>query len=76
MQKIFKLSALVALVWVALLPAQAQNVTISQKTGNMLPTLQTGYGEYTETGFAAGAFALWHHYQLELVMIGADYTAI
>jgi len=55
------------------LVANAQNVTVSTETGEMLPTLQEGY---TEAGFAAGAFAIWHHYQLELVLIASDNTTL
>ena len=46
-------------------PLQAQNVTVSQTTGNMIPSL-TQYSGATETGWAAGAFATWRHNQLAL----------
>ena len=52
-------------------PLQAQNVTVSQTTGNMIPSL-TQYSGATETGWAAGAFATWRHNQLALTMTAAD----
>ena len=50
------------------IPLLGQNVTVSEKTGSMICS-QTSYaGQVTETGFAAGGFATWKHFQLPLTM--------
>jgi hypothetical protein len=54
---------------------QAQNVTVSQVTGNMIPSM-TEYSSGTETGWAAGAFATWRHNQLPLTMTASDGTEL
>ena len=54
------------------IPSKAQNVTVSEKTGSMICS-QTSYsGGTTETGFAAGGFATWKHFQLPLTMAASD----
>ena len=59
---------------VCCIPLHGQNVTVSEKTGSMICS-QTSYGEQiTETGFAAGGFATWKHFQLPLTMTTADFT--
>lgn len=63
------LSALVAFC----LAAMAQDVTVSPKTGNMIPAVNEGY---TETGWASGAFALWRHKQLPLTVTVGDYPEL
>lgn len=54
-------------------PAGGQNVTVSERTGSMICS-QTSYSGATETGFAAGGFATWKHFQLPLTMTVADNT--
>lgn len=59
---------------VCCIPLHGQNVTVSEKTGSMICS-QTSYaGQITETGFAAGGFATWKHFQLPLTMTTADFT--
>lgn len=50
--------------------AMAQDVTVSPKTGNMIPAVNDGY---TETGWASGAFSMWRHKQLPLTVTVGDY---
>lgn len=55
------------------IPIKAQNVTVSEKTGSMICS-QTSYsGGSAETGFSAGGFATWKHFQLPLTMTVSDY---
>lgn len=48
---------------------RAQNVTVSEKTGTLLPAKSYD----TETGFSAGTFATWKHHQLPLTLTTSDY---
>lgn len=68
-----RLSMIILLLLIALcIPLHGQNVTVSEKTGSMICS-QTSYGsQVTETGFAAGGFATWKHFQLPLTMTTAD----
>ena len=70
-----RLSMIILLSLIALcIPLHGQNVTVSEKTGSMICS-QTSYaGQVTETGFAAGGFATWKHFQLPLTMTTADLT--
>lgn len=47
----------------------AHDVTVSPKTGSMIPVLNEGYDE---TGWASGAFATWRHNQLPLTVSVSD----
>jgi hypothetical protein len=67
--------ALVSVCLCSSMLLHAQNVTVSQATGNMVPSL-TQYSGSTETGWAAGAFATWRHNQLALTMTAADKTPL
>ena len=72
-----RLSMIILLLLIALcIPLHGQNVTVSEKTGSMICS-QTSYaGQVTETGFAAGGFATWKHFQLPLTMTTADLTSL
>jgi len=48
--------------------AQAQSVTITPKSGNLICALTRD----TETGYGTGGSAVWRHEQLGLTMICSD----
>ncbi len=57
--------------------SNAQNVTISPQNGSMICALtDTGAGEATQAGFAAGGFGTWIHEQLSLSMTGSNYNTM
>ncbi|WP_314954159.1 hypothetical protein [Hoylesella loescheii] len=68
------IAALLLGVFINCISGKAQNVTVSEKTGSMICS-QTSYeGGSTETGFGAGGFATWKHFQLPLTMTVSDLT--
>lgn len=62
-----------SILLVSCFTAMAQDVTVSPKTGNMIPVVNDGY---TETGWASGAFAMWRHKQLPLTVTVGDYPEL
>lgn len=50
----------------------AQSVTVSPRTGSMIPSMTQYGGQTTELGWGAGAFATWVHKQLPLTITVGD----
>jgi len=57
-----------ALLLVVTATANAQSVTITPESGNLICALT----EVTETGYGTGGSAVWRHNQLGLTMICSD----